>query len=41
MGDDVYSARFMHGTDTYVLSQPGPDGKIAIRCRFQGPAGTA
>jgi hypothetical protein len=40
-GDDVYSVKFADGTDTYTLPQPGPDGKIATRCKFGGPPGTA
>jgi len=36
-GDDVYSVKFMHRNDTYILPPPGPDGKIATRCVFNGP----
>ena len=27
-GDDVYAVRYMHANSTYVISPPGPDGKI-------------
>ena len=27
-GDDVYKVRFMHANSTFVISPPGPDGKI-------------
>ena len=35
-GDDVYSASFLHSNITYTLPQPGPDGRIATRCFFNG-----
>ena len=27
-GDDVYAVQYMHANSTYVISPPGPDGKI-------------
>jgi hypothetical protein len=27
-GDDVYAVHYMHANSTYVISPPGPDGKI-------------
>jgi hypothetical protein len=35
-GEDVYSVKFMDRNQTYILQPPGPDGKIATRCKFNG-----
>jgi len=40
-GEDVYSVKFTNTFVTYVLPQPGPDGKIATRCKFDGAPGVA
>jgi beta-lactamase regulating signal transducer with metallopeptidase domain len=36
-GGDVYSAQFMHGKKTFVISPPTPDGKIPAFSRYSGP----
>jgi hypothetical protein len=34
-GGDVYLAKFMHQENTYVISQPTPDGKIPALWRYR------